>query len=123
MRLRRSTGDFLIDRCAGHRLAEWLRHDGHDVVESRDRGPDPGDRVLLEWAAAEDRILVTMDKDFGAFIFIDKALHSGIVRLPDVPYERRIRLMEKVLKDHAGKLMTGAIVTVRGERIRVSRGA
>jgi Domain of unknown function (DUF5615) len=50
---------FLIDRCAGHRLAEWLRAQGHDVVESRERGPDPGDRVLLEWAGAEDRILVT----------------------------------------------------------------
>src|SRR5207249_12154215 len=31
---------FLIDRCAGHRLAEWLRAQGHDVVESRERGPD-----------------------------------------------------------------------------------
>ncbi|MGH8521772.1 MAG: DUF5615 family PIN-like protein, partial [Gammaproteobacteria bacterium] len=51
---------FLIDRCAGHRLSEWLRAQGHDVVESRERGPDPGDRVLLEWARAEDRILVTI---------------------------------------------------------------
>lgn len=62
---------FLIDRCAGHRLSEWLRAQGYDVVESRERGPDPGDRVLLEWAGAEDRILVTMDRDFGVFIFLD----------------------------------------------------
>jgi predicted nuclease of predicted toxin-antitoxin system len=89
---------FLIDRCAGHRLAEWLRAQGHDVVESRDRGPDPGDRVLLEWAGAEDRTLVTMDKDFGVFIFLDKAPHCGIIRLPDVPADRRIQLMKKVLK-------------------------
>jgi len=61
---------FLIDRCAGHRLAEWLRQQGHDVIEGRDRGPDPGDRVLLEWAATEKRILVTMDKDFGEFILV-----------------------------------------------------
>jgi len=40
---------FLIDRCAGTFIAEWLRTQGHDVVESRERGPDPGDRVLLEW--------------------------------------------------------------------------
>lgn len=55
---------FLIDRCAGRRLADWLRQQGHDVVESRERGRDPGDRTLLEWAAAEERVLVTMDKDF-----------------------------------------------------------
>ena len=56
---------FLIDRCAGRRLADWLREQGHDVVESRERGEDPGDQTLLEWATAEQRILVTIDKDFG----------------------------------------------------------
>lgn len=68
---------FLIDRCAGHRLAEWLRQQGHDVVQSRERGPDPRDRILLAWAASEQRILVTMDKDFGEFIFQDVPLIEG----------------------------------------------
>ena len=27
---------FLIDRCAGRLLADWLRKEGHDVVESRE---------------------------------------------------------------------------------------
>jgi predicted nuclease of predicted toxin-antitoxin system len=56
---------FLIDRCAGRLLAEWLRQEGHDVVESRELGADPGDRILLEWAARDGRILVTIDTDFG----------------------------------------------------------
>jgi predicted nuclease of predicted toxin-antitoxin system len=91
---------FLIDRCAGRRLAEWLRQQGHDVVESRERSPDPGDRKLLEWAVEERRVLVTMDKDFGEFIFSGGASHCGLVRLPDVPAERRIALMERVLADY-----------------------
>ena len=32
---------FLIDACAGIRLAQWLRTENHDVVESRERGPGP----------------------------------------------------------------------------------
>jgi predicted nuclease of predicted toxin-antitoxin system len=64
---------------------------------------------------------VTMDKDFGVFIFLDKAPHCGIIRLPNVPADRRIQLMEKVLKDHCTELLNRAIVTVRGGRIRVSR--
>lgn len=40
---------FLIDRCAGRLIADWLRNQGHDV-ESRELGPDPGDRALLDWA-------------------------------------------------------------------------
>ena len=58
---------FLIDRCAGKVIADWLRAQGHDVVESRERGPDPGDRILLEWAKNESRIVVTIDTDFGQF--------------------------------------------------------
>lgn len=112
---------FLIDRCAGRRIADWLRDRGHDVVESRERGTDPGDRILLEWAALERRILMTMDKDFGQLIFIEKAPHCGLVRLPDVPAARRIELMERLLRDHAQELADGAILTVRGERIRISR--
>ena len=33
---------FLIDRCAGRLIADWLRKQGHYVVESRELGPDPG---------------------------------------------------------------------------------
>ena len=77
---------FLVDACAGHRLAEWLRDQGHDVVESRDRGPDPGDRLLLDWAADEERILVTMDKDFGRLLFLDKRAHCGLIRQSASPH-------------------------------------
>lgn len=28
---------FLIDRCAGRQVADWLRREGHDVVESQER--------------------------------------------------------------------------------------
>ena len=61
---------FLVDRCAGRRLAEWLRNQGHDVVEARELGADPGDRALLERAAADGRILVTIDTDFGELIYV-----------------------------------------------------
>jgi predicted nuclease of predicted toxin-antitoxin system len=112
---------FLIDRCAGRRLADWLRQQGHDVVESRERGRDPGDRTLLEWAAADDRVLVTMDKDFGEFVFAEQAGHCGLVRLPDVPVERRIALMERVVAEYAPELSARAVITVRGGRVRISR--
>lgn len=112
---------FLIDRCAGRRLAEWLRTQGHDVVESQDQGPDPGDRTLLSWAAAEQRVLVTMDKDFGQFLFVERTAHAGLIRLPDVPANQRIALMERLLTDHSNDLAAQAIVTVRGGRIRISR--
>jgi predicted nuclease of predicted toxin-antitoxin system len=112
---------FLVDRCAGHRLAEWLRSQGHDVLEAIQLGTDPGDEVLLQLASAQARITITIDSDFGTLIFRDSAAHAGLVRLPDVPSEQRIALMNDVLTRHAEALTAGAVVTVRGDRIRVSR--
>jgi predicted nuclease of predicted toxin-antitoxin system len=112
---------FLIDRCAGRRLAAWLRGQGHDVGESRELGPDPGDAAILEHAAREQRVLVTIDTDFGKLLFVDRAEFAGLVRLPDVGARHRIELMEVVLQRHAADLEAGAIVTVRGARIRVTR--
>jgi predicted nuclease of predicted toxin-antitoxin system len=112
---------FMVDRCAGRRLAEWLRAGGHDVVESRQLGADPGDLALLQHAAREQRILVTIDTDFGKLIYSDETPHHGLVRLPDVPAEKRIALFQTLLTDHAVDLEAGAVITIRGSRIRVSR--
>ena len=112
---------FLIDRCAGRRLADWLRGQGHDVIESRALGPDPGDQALLERAATEGRILVTIDTDFGELVYVRDVPHAGLVRLPDVPAMRRIALMAEVLERHRPALERQAVVTVRGGRVRVSR--
>jgi len=112
---------FLVDRCAGRRLAEWLSSRGHDVVEARSLGTDPGDRVLLQLAAAQKRVLITIDTDFAQLVYVDGAHHCGIVRLPDVPAQKRIQLMEMVIDRYRSQLKVGAIITVRGERIRVSK--
>ena len=80
---------FVIDRCAGQLLADWLRQQGHDVVDARQLGPDPGYRALLEWAAKENRILVTIDTDFGELIYLENLSHAGLIRLPDVPTRER----------------------------------
>jgi predicted nuclease of predicted toxin-antitoxin system len=113
---------FLIDRCAGRLLADWLRNQGHDVVESCDRGPDPGDRALLEWAVKEGRILVTIDTDFGELIFLENLSHAGLIRLPDAPARERQVILQDLLTRHETDLQDAAIITVRGDRIRVSKG-
>ncbi|WP_295393186.1 DUF5615 family PIN-like protein [uncultured Thiodictyon sp.] len=112
---------FLVDRCAGRRLAQWLRGQGHDVREATEVSPDPGDQALLRWAVREGRVLVTVDSDFGLLVFLRAAPHTGIVRLPDVPASQRIALMAQLIERYATDLADGAILTVGTERVRVSR--
>ena len=111
---------FLIDRCAGTFIAEWLRTAGHDVVESRERGADPGDRVLLEWAGKESRILITIDTDFGQLVFLEGQSHSGLIRLPDVSSKERVEIIEDLIERFHKELESSGIITVRGGKIRIS---
>ena len=112
---------FLVDRCAGKRPADWLRGEGHDVLEARSLGPDPGDRELLEIAAKQERVLVTIDTDFGELIYVDRIAHSGMVRLPDVSAGTRIKIMGEILVQYESQLRSDAIITVRGDRVRISK--
>ena len=102
-------------------VSEWLREQGHDVREARESSPDPGDAALLKLAAQEKRILVTIDKDFGALVYLAGAAHAGIIRLPDVPAPARIALIEQILARHGEVDLASAIVTVKGSRIRFTR--
>ena len=92
------------------------------MVESREVGPDPGDRALLEWAANETRILITIDTDFGELIYLENLSHAGLVRLPDVPTRERQLIMQDLLTRYETELQEAAIITVRGGRIRISKG-
>jgi predicted nuclease of predicted toxin-antitoxin system len=111
---------FLIDRCADQGLATWLETQGHDVRPAWQQDPDPGDRTLLRMAAGEDRILVTIDSDFGTLVYLLGAAHAGVIRLPDVPAADRIARMADLLDRHGSEL-PGAIVAIRNGRIRISR--
>jgi predicted nuclease of predicted toxin-antitoxin system len=111
---------FLIDRCAGRRISEWLRSEGHDVVDSPSLGPDPGDVALLQQAFRAERVLVTIDTDFGKLIFFEEIRHCGLIRLPDVPPAQRIALMADLLEHHSQALAAGAVITIKGDRIRIA---
>jgi predicted nuclease of predicted toxin-antitoxin system len=114
---------FLVDRCAGARLAQWLRDQGHDTVEAAQLGDDPGDTAILQRAVDDDRILVTIDTDFGVLIFADERPHRGLVRLPDVSADRRIEIFSDLLSRHSADLEARAIVTIRAGVVRISRPA
>ena len=112
---------FLVDRCAGRQLAKWLRKTGHDAIEAESLGPDPGDRALLELAEAANRVLITIDKDFGELIYLHRVSHAGLIRLPDVRVSRRIELVKEVIDNHGGAHEQRAVITVQGGHVRISR--
>lgn len=91
-------------------------------MEARELGADPGDKALLDWAAKEARILVTIDTDFGELIYLENLSHAGLIRLPDVPARERQLIIQDLLMRYETELQDAAIITVRSGRIRISKG-
>lgn len=55
----------LLDTCLSLHARGHLESCGHEVVCSGDWPTDPGDAAILNTAQREERVLVTLDKDFG----------------------------------------------------------
>lgn len=60
---------FLANENFPKSIVTWLRDQGHDVVHAAEDLVGETDKKLLQLARAEDRILLTFDRDFGELIF------------------------------------------------------
>ncbi|MFB3886928.1 MAG: DUF5615 family PIN-like protein [Thermodesulfobacteriota bacterium] len=83
------------------------------------RPEDPGDDEILERAYREDRVLVTLDKDFGELAIVRGMPHVGIIRLVNLGTSQQAVSCLRVIKLHEGDLKAGAIITAESSRLRV----
>ena len=109
----------MLDTCVwGGALAD-LTAAGHDTIWTGDWETDPGDRAILKSAYEQDRILVTLDKDFGERAIVYGEPHCGIIRLVNIPARQQGLYCLQVLRKYAEDLDRKAIVTVEKNRVRV----
>ncbi len=111
----------LLDTCVSLQAKAQLEAAGHDVVWVGDE-PDPGDEAILKRAHAEQRVLVTLDKDFGTLAILHNQPHCGIVRLVAVNSTQQGLVCLQALQDNSEDLLAGAIITAGKNRTRKRRG-
>jgi predicted nuclease of predicted toxin-antitoxin system len=109
----------LIDTCVSKTVRDALQVAGHDVVWTGDWPQDPGDDEILNHAHQEQRILITLDKDFGELAVVQARSHSGIIRLVNWSSQQQANTCLLILARYANDLVSGAIVTVEPGRVRV----
>jgi predicted nuclease of predicted toxin-antitoxin system len=109
----------LLDSCVWGGTKQTLQEAGHDVVWSGDWDVDPGDAEILDVAHREERVLITLDKDFGELAIVHAIRHSGIVRLVNFGARQQAAATLYVLEHHGAELMQGAIATAEPGRLRV----
>ena len=60
---------FLVDECTGPVAASWLRDQSNDVFSVFDEARGMDDEDIIRKARAEQRFLITNDKDFGDKVY------------------------------------------------------
>lgn len=63
---------YLADENVAARIVAWLRDRGDDVRYASEERPGELDSAWLHEAEAEERLIVTSDKDFGELVFRDR---------------------------------------------------
>jgi len=113
-----------IDEDLPRDLAWLLRDSGFEADTVADQGMSGSeDLVLFQVIQAEERLLITADKDFSDIRRFPPGTRSGILLLR--PYKQGIRpvvvLMQKVLALHDLESLKGAVTVVTPRGIRVRR--
>jgi len=114
---------FLVDNALSPALATLLTESGHDAIHVRTLGLQHAEDVqIFDRAAADDRIVVSADTDFGAL------LASRTVKKPSViqfrgPGSRRPEALARAilvnLPQVADALDSGSIATFEPSRVRL----
>jgi len=83
----------LADECCDTGLVQKLRELGHDVLYIAESGSGSSDEQVLNQAFAEERILITEDKDFGELVYRLKRNVFGVILLRFEPLQRIEKLI------------------------------
>ncbi len=115
---------FLADMGISRHVVEWLKNADHNAIHLREQGLQTlRDPFVLKKARDEDRILLTMDLDFGYLLAQSgwQAPSTIIFRLDDETAESVIPRLEEAMNTCGEALQAGAILAIRQDSIRVRR--
>ena len=111
---------FLVDVNAGIAVAASLRDGGHDVVFVGELDWCMPDIEMLSLASQEQRIIVTMDTDFGDLVYQSQQPHAGVLllRMPGASREEKVRVVQEIVSRYGDQLPSHFCVYRQG-RLRV----
>ena len=111
---------FLADENLAQSAVDALRNLGHDVTWVRSDAPGASDEQVLARAAAESRVLVTADKDFGELAFRWALPAQGGVILVRVRGSDEVRAAALAAAAQTRDDWAGQFAVLENDRIRIT---
>jgi predicted nuclease of predicted toxin-antitoxin system len=112
---------WLLDQGIPRSCVKELTAAGHEAVHAADIGLErSADVVILERAAAENRVVVTLDADFHALLADSLAGKPSVIRIRDegLKAPEVTAVVLSLFKRFADQLLGGCAMTLRNGRVR-----
>lgn len=111
---------FVADESCDFAVVRALREAGHGVVAVAEIAPRADDDAVLALAEAQQRILLTEDKDFGRLVYADERATGGVI-LIRYPAGVRSDLPADVVRlvSERGSDLVGRFTVMQPGRIRL----
>jgi predicted nuclease of predicted toxin-antitoxin system len=113
---------FLIDVNVGTAVVDSLRTSDHDVVFAGDLDRCMSDTDILTLAHSEQRIVVTLDNDFGELAYRAGQSHSGVLllRMPGARRQAKVEVVQEIVSRY-GHLLSGNFCVYKQGKLRIRR--
>ena len=119
-----STSDlkFLVDVGVGKKVEDFLYKSGYDVLPVRKINPRMSDSEIIGIAAKDNRIIITMDKDFGELVYNSGLIHKGILllRTENCSGDKKAKILSEILIKYSSELEENFCVFSK-DRLRIRR--
>ena len=119
-----STSDlkFLVDVGVGKKVEDFLYKCCYDVLPVRKINPRMSDSEIIGIAAKDNRIIITMDKDFGELVYNSGLIHKGILllRTENCSGDKKAKILSEILMNYSSELEENFCVFSK-DRLRIRR--
>ena len=97
---------FLVDVGVGKKVEEFLYNLNYDTRAIREINPRMTDDKIIDIAAKENRMIITMDKDFGELVYNSGLTHSGVLllRTENCSSEEKVKILSEILTNYSDKI-------------------
>ncbi len=113
---------FLVDVGVGKKVEDFLYKSGYDILSVRKLNPRMNDSEIIGIAAKDNRIVITMDKDFGELVYNSGLIHKGILllRTENCSGDKKAKILSEILINYSSELEENFCVFSK-DRLRIRR--
>jgi len=113
---------FLIDVGVGKQVEHYLQTQGYDIKTVRAIDNKMPDTDIIHLAVAENRMVITMDKDFGELVYHCGMAHSGVLllRLEEATGTQKVQVIADILANYSTQIFH-CFCVFQNDKLRIKK--